>query len=107
VGYDPKTLAISKPLTRFKRTYPEIAWGARLTHGVTAYFVTWEVARRSASGIETPVFSVEEPVDGSDVTILANAGDLALLVDKKAGDYVMRYLNGREVLAEGIFTLVK
>jgi hypothetical protein len=107
VGFDPTTLAIPKPLTRFKRTFPEIAWGARLTHGVTAYFVTWEVARRSASGIETPIFSVEEPIDGSDVTILANAGDLALLVDKKAGDYVMRYLNGREVLAEGIFTLVK
>jgi hypothetical protein len=107
VRYDPATLEIPTPLTRFKRTFPEIAWGARLPRGVTAYFVTWSVARRSASGNETPVFSVEEPIDGPDVTVLANSGDLALLLGNKAGDYVMRYSDSNELLAEGSFTLVK
>lgn len=106
-AYDPSTLAIPTPLTRFKRTYPVIAWGTHLTSGVTAPSLTWSVARRSASGKETQVFSVDEPIDGSDVTVLANSGDLALLVDNQAGDYVMRYLDGRVLLAEGLFTLVK
>jgi hypothetical protein len=107
VGYDAESLAIPAPLTRFKRTFPVIAWGARLTRGVTASFVTWSVARRAASGMETPVFSVDEPIDGSSITVLANSGDLALLVDHKVGEYVMRYLDGRELLAVGTFTLVK
>ena len=107
VAYDPETLSIPEPLTRFKRTYPEIAWGANLTRGVAATFVTWEVAKRSTSGSEKTVFSVDEPIDGSDITILANSGDLALLVANTAGTYVMRYLDSREVLAEGTFTLVK
>lgn len=107
VRFDPATLTIPTPLTRFKRTYPKIAWGAQLPHGVHAPYLTWSVARRSASGNETPVFSVDEPIDGSDVTVLANSGDLALLLGNKAGDYVMRYADEREVLAEGTFTLVK
>ena len=35
-AYDPKTLQIVKPLTRFKRTFPKIAWSAELSRGVTA-----------------------------------------------------------------------
>lgn len=107
VAFDPETMAIPKPLTRFKRTYPQIAWGAHLTRGVTASSITWAVSRRLASGNETQIFSVDEPIDGSDVTVIANAGDLALLVGNKAGDYVMRYSDASELLAEGTFTLVK
>jgi hypothetical protein len=107
VAYDPDTLGIAKPLTRFKRTYPEIAWGAHLSRGVAASYVTWTVAMLSDTGVETTVFSVEEPIDGADVTVLANSGNLALLVGNQAGTYVMRYLHAREVLAEGTFTLVK
>jgi len=107
VAYDPDTLGIPKPLTRFKRTYPEIAWGAHLSRGVVAPYVTWTVAMLSATGVETTMFSVEEPIDGADVTVLANSGNLALLVGNLAGTYVMRYLHAREVLAEGTFTLVK
>lgn len=107
VAFDPDTLAIPKPVTRFKRTYPTIAWDAQLSRGVDAASVTWTVARRSSDGVETTVFAVDEPVDRSQVTVLANSGNLALLVGNKAGTYVMRYLHAREVLAEGIFTLVK
>ena len=107
VAYDADTLAIPKPLTRFKRTYPDIAWAAQLSRGVAAAFVTWTVLQRSTTGVETTLFSVEEPVDGEEVTALANSGNLALLVGNKAGTYVMRYLHAREVLAEGTFTLVK
>ena len=106
-AYDALTLEIEEPLKRFKRTYPVIAWGAHLSRGVEAEFLVWSVARRSDSGVETTVFEVEEPIDGSDVTVLANSGNLARLVDYEPGTYVMRYSHGREVLAEGTFTVVE
>ena len=107
IAYDPDTLDIPKPLTRFKRTYPVIAWSADLSHGVKAAFVTWLVVRRSESGAEETVFDVEEPIDDPNVTSLANSGALASHVHNVAGTYVMRYLDAHEVLAEGTFTLVK
>ena len=106
-AYDALTLEIEQPLTRFKRTYPEIAWGAHLSRGVAAEFLTWSVASRSDSGVETTVFEVEEPIDGFDVMVFANSANLARLVGNEPGTYVMRYTHVREVLAEGTFTVVK
>jgi hypothetical protein len=106
-AYDPKTLQIAKPLTRFKRTFPEIAWTADLSRGVDAASMSWVVARRSSSGVEKAVFDVDEPIDGPDTLTVANAGDLAHIVGNVPGTYVMRYLDAGEVLAEGTFTLVK
>jgi hypothetical protein len=106
-AYDPETLAIPKPLTRFKRTYPVIAWSATLSRGVKAAFVSWTVLRRTDSGDEEVMFDVEEPIDDSTLMTLANAGSLTFHVDYVPGTYVMRYIDSTEVLAEGIFTLVK
>jgi hypothetical protein len=104
---DPETRDVSKPLTRFKRTFPLIAWSADLSRGVDAAFVSWVVVRLSAAGGEELVFDVEWPVDGRSDTHLATTGALAFHVDNIAGTYVMRYMDSREVLAEGTFTLVK
>ena len=106
-SYDPETLDIPEPLTRFKRTFPTIAWSADLAHGVNSGFVSWVVVRLAETGDEETMFDVEEPIDGAAITNLANSGNLALHVDNLAGTYVMRYLNGHEVLAEGVFTLVE
>lgn len=106
-AYDPETLAIPKPLTRFKRTFPVVAWSANLSRGVTAAYVTWTVVRRSESGDEEVMFEVEEPIDDSSLTTLANSGSLTFHVDHVPGTYVMRYVDASEVLAEGTFTLVK
>jgi len=38
---------------------------------------------------------------------LANRLNLALLVGRKPGTYVMRYLRESDVLAEGMFTLTR
>ena len=107
VAYDHETLAIPSERTRFKRTYREIAWSADLIRPVNTSFVTWLVVSLESSGAELPVFDVEEPTDQPGVTVLANAGDLTLLVGHAAGTYVMRYLDGSELLAEGSFTLVE
>jgi hypothetical protein len=106
-AYDPDTLAIPKPLTRFKRTYPVIAWSANLSRGVKAAFVWWTVVRRSESGDEEVMFEVEEPIDDASLTTLANSGFLTFHVEYIPGTYVMRYIDSREVLAEGTFTLVE
>lgn len=106
-AYDPKTLHVTKPLTRFKRTFPEIAWSADLSRGVDTGSMLWVVVRRSTSGAEKAVFSVDEPIDGPDILTVANSGDLAGILGHVAGTYVMRYVSAGEVLAEGPFTLVK
>lgn len=104
---DPETRDIPKPLTRFRRTYPLIAWSADLSRGVDAAFVSWVVVRQSESGAEELVFDVEWPIDDASDTHLATTGSLAFHVDNIAGTYVMRYMDSLEVLAEGTFTLVK
>ena len=105
-AFDPETLAIPEPLTRFKSTYRVIAWSASLRRGVQGAFVSWTVVRRSESGDEEVMFDVEEPVDDPSLVILANAGALTFHVDHVPGTYVMRYVDAGEVLAEGTFTLV-
>lgn len=104
--YDLKTLRVTKPLTRFKRTFPEIAWSAELNRGVDAASISWVVVRRSASGVEKPMFDVDQSIDGPDIRTVANAGDLARSLGNVAGTYVMRYVDAGDVLAEGTFTLV-
>ncbi len=106
-SYDLKTLDIPKPLTRFKRTYRQIAWSADLARGVNGAFVSWTVVRRSESGEEETMFEVDEPMEDSTVTNLANSGDLASIVGNRAGMYVMRYIDSGEILAAGTFTLVE
>ena len=106
-SYDPDTLGIPEPLGRFKRTFPRIAWSAVLAHGVNSTFLSWVVVLQTETGAEETVFDVEEPIDDASIINLANAGNLASHLGNVAGTYVMRYLNGREVLAEGVFTLVE
>ena len=106
-SFDSETLDIPKPLTRFKRTFPVIAWSANLSRGVNAAFVSWVVVRRSDSGDEEVMFDVEEPIYDPSLTTMANSGSLTFHVDYVPGTYVMRYIDSDDVLAEGTFTLVK
>ena len=53
------------------------------------------------------MFEVDEPMEDSTVTNLANSGDLASIVGNRAGMYVMRYIDSGEILAAGTFTLVE
>lgn len=106
-SYDAVTHEITKPLIRFKRTYPRIVWRADLTRVVTSAYLTWSLVRLSESGVEETIFEVEKPIDDSTSTTLASSGALTIHVQQVAGTYVMRYLDRNEVLAEGVFTLVE
>ena len=89
-AYDPDDLSIPQPRASFKTTTKKIAWSASLLTPAGATSLTLILA------VSDPSFDV-----------LANEADLALLLDRKAGTYVMRYLRGSDVLAEGQFALVK
>jgi hypothetical protein len=106
-SYDEDTLFIVDETSRFKSTYPEIAWSAELTRSIGATSIEWVLASQAASGSERVVWSQEIDISNPDSDLLANSLDLAFFVDNKPGTYVMRYIESGEVLAEGTFTLVK
>lgn len=106
-SYDPDDLSIPDPRTRFKSTYSPIAWSASLIEPAGATSLTFVIASQSATGVERII--IKEDVDVSDPAfdVMANQADLALVVGRVSGTYVVRYLRGSTVLAEGTFTLVK
>ena len=106
-SYDPDTLEIAKPITKFKRTIAMIAWSASLSDTVNATSIELVIASQSASGTERVIERVDIDVANPDSDTLANKVDLASIVGNKAGTYVMRYIRDGKVLAEGTFTLVK
>lgn len=106
-NYDHDTLAVTGPTSIFKTSAKRIAWSASLWDSVNATSVTWILATQSKTGVETVLFKEEHDISNPDSDTLANAIDLGLLVGRKPGTYVMRYLRGKDVLAEGTFTLVK
>lgn len=107
LGYDPDTLRITEPRTRFKRTFDDIAYSASLLEPIGATSITFIIASQSKTGIERTLIKEEVDVSIPDADRLANQLDLAFLVDNKAGTYVVRFVRDGDVLAEGTFTLVK
>lgn len=105
--FDPNTLKIIGPTSVFKASAKRIAWSAALRTPAGATTLTWILAKVTAGGAETTVFKQDADVSNPDFDTLANAIDLGLLLSRKPGTYVMRYLRDSDVLAEGKFTLVK
>jgi hypothetical protein len=106
-SYDPDDLSIPTPKTSFKTSSKKIAWSASLLMPAGATSLTFILASKSASGVEQIIVKTEVDISNPDVDTIANDADLALLVGRKAGTYVMRYLRGNDLLAEGQFRLVK
>lgn len=106
-GYDPDTLAITGPKSSFKRTVATIAYSASLIEPVGATTVTIIIASHSATGVEKTIVKTDVDVSSPDSDTFANKLDLAGLVNNVAGTYVMRYLRGATLLAEGQFILTK
>lgn len=106
-AYDEDSLEIPKPLTRFKATFPEIAWSASFWREPGTTTITLVLVRQSSGGAETTLINQEQSLGSPDYVILANSADLAFLADNKPGTYVMRYIESGDTLAEGSFELVK
>lgn len=106
-AYDADTLAITAPKTSFKASSKKIAWSAALLGNAGATTLTFILASKSKTGAERIIIKQETDVSNPSFDTLANDADLSLLVDRKPGTYVMRYLRESDVLAEGEFTLTK
>jgi hypothetical protein len=104
-AYDKDTLLITNPKSSFKKNVRKIAWSAELSEPAGATSMTFILASRSRSGAEKIIIRQEVDVSSPDFDLFANALDLGLLLDRKAGTYVMRYIREGDVLAEGEFTL--
>lgn len=105
--YDPDTLVMLKPAGRFHATASEIAYVIHLSEPAGTTSLTLSLTRRSSGGAETTIVSLPFEVANPDFDTFANAVDLAFLVDRKLGTYVMRMIREGDVLAEGTFTIVK
>ena len=99
--YDADTLRVTDPKTTFAKTVKKIAWSVSLTGPAGATKLTWILASRSSSGTERELFREDVPVSDPSFDTFANSADLATLVGHKAVTYVMRYVRGDTVVAEG------
>ena len=106
-SFNTNTLKIIKPATSFKTSSKLIAWSAELSEAAGDTAIKLILASRTSGGGETVIYRLDAEVADPEFTILANKTDLAFLVDRKPGTYVMRYLRGGTTLAEGTFRLVK
>ncbi|MEW6223205.1 MAG: hypothetical protein AB1627_01110 [Chloroflexota bacterium] len=104
---DEENLEIEKRNSKFKTKSRQIAWVAHLSEPAGATSLTLILASRNKAGVEKTLIKTDVDVADPAFDTLGNAIDLALLVDRKAGTYVMRYLRDATLLAEGTFTLVK
>jgi hypothetical protein len=102
-AFDPDTLEITKPKEAFTAK-EEIAWSAYLIEPVGATSVTFILAKVSKGGSESIQLSQDIDVSSPDSDVFANKVALGDLLDGK-GTYVMRYVRGGTVLAEGRFTI--
>ena len=106
-SYNTNTLKIIKPATSFKTTSKLIAWSADFSENAGDTSITWLIASESAGGAERVESKHEVDVSDPGADLFANKDDLAAVLDRKPGTYVMRYLRGGTTLAEGTFRLVK
>jgi len=106
-SFNTNTLKIIGPAVSFKASSKLIAWSAELSEPAGATTITVILASRTAGGAESLLYKLDVDISDPSFGILANKADLALVVDRKPGTYIMRYLRGGTVLAEGTFRLVK
>ena len=104
---DEENLVIEKRNSKFKVKSRQIAWVAHLSEPAGATSLTFVLASRNKAGVERTLVKTDVDIADPAFDTLGNAVDLALLADRKAGTYVMRYLRDATMLAEGTFTLVK
>lgn len=106
-GYDEDTLKVTGAKSTFGVNAKSIAWSAEFVEQAGATELTLVLASKRKSGAEESVYQETISISNPAFGILAHEADLASIVDHKPGTYVLRYLRGAVVLAEGVFTLVR
>lgn len=106
-SFNTNTLKIIKPATSFKTSSKLIAWSADFTEAAGDTAIKLTLASQTSGGSESVIYRLDIELADPESNIVANKIDLAALLDRKPGTYVMRYLRGGTTLAEGTFRLVK
>lgn len=104
--FNADTLRITDPHTAFPPT-GRFVWSAQLTEAAGAPQLTIRLsAFDPATGIETPVSETIDQVDNQQSVIFLRRPLMQRLVDEP-GIYVLRYLRGEVLLAEGYFRVTE
>ena len=96
-------LKITVPKTTFDRKAKDIAWAAHFTEPAGAPTLTWMVLKKT--GCSEQIQFTEKVKVSPDWTITSSHSALPKFLHNKPGKYIMRYVRGSTVLAEGTFTL--
>ena len=105
--FDPDSLEIIRPASRFHATSRHIAYVAHLLDSAGATELTLTLTRRASGGAETTIYSWVIEVANPDFDTFANWYDFAAFADRELGTYVLRIVREGRLLAEGSFQLVK
>jgi hypothetical protein len=106
-GFDKANERAQDVRTQFKATDPGVAWSAAFTESVGTPRLDLVISSRSSTGVETVLVRKRVTVRDPSAQVVAVLDDLAKMVDRKPGKYVMRYYRDANILAEGTFAIVK
>jgi hypothetical protein len=106
-AYDKANQRAQDVRTQFKSTDPAIAWSAAFTESAGTPRLDLVISSRSSTGAETVLVRKPVTVRDPSAQVVAVLDDLAKMVGRKPGKYVMRYFRDGNILAEGMFAIVK
>lgn len=104
---DEETLKVNPSKDSFAASVKNISWSASLSEAAGSTTLTLILAKKGSGGSESIRYTEELMISNPTFGIVANTSDLAALVDRKPGTYVMRILRDATTLAEGEFRLTK
>jgi hypothetical protein len=103
--FDAKTLLIDKGSMTFSRTASQVCWSASLSAAPKHATVRQVIVRVGSGGVETGVWSQNDEVSNAAMNLWANCEPFQAEVGYIKGSYMLRFLDGVTVLAEGRFVL--
>ena len=103
--FNAKTLLIDKGSMTFSRTASQVCWSASLSASPKHATVRQVIVRVGSGGVETAVRSQSDEVSNAALNLWANCEPFQAEVGYVKGSYMLRFLDGVTVLAEGRFVL--
>jgi hypothetical protein len=103
--FNAKTLLIDKGSMTFSRTASQVCWSASLSASPKHATVRQVIVQVGSGGVETAVRSQSDEVSNAALNLWANCEPFQAEVGYVKGSYMLRFLDGVTVLAEGRFVL--
>jgi hypothetical protein len=104
-GLDEATLTVTGGRSSFPATTKAIAYSGEFSQIPGATTLEFLIAKRSSSGTETQVYKNTIDLTSPESVFIGDRFDLGALVGRHKGTYVLRFVLGGTILAEGQFIL--